>query len=210
MNPVLSWFAAHWTEALGFLTGAACVLLAARRNIWTFPIGIANNLVFVVLFVGAALYADAGLQVVYLVLGVQGWVAWARRRPTEEPGFALRTPRRAVIPLLAAAVGGAALLTAVLTAFTNSTTQFADASTTAVSLVAQYMLNRRWIENWFVWITVDVAYVALYAVKGLWITGALYLLFIALCVGGYRAWSRQRGTTVAVGPEPVAVESGAA
>lgn len=210
MNPVLDWFAIHWTEVLGFLTGAVCVFLAARRNILNFPIGIANNLVFVVLFVGAALYADAGLQVVYLVLGVQGWVAWARRRPAAEEGFARSTPRRAVLPLLAAAIAGTALLTVVLTAFTNSTTEFADASTTAVSLVAQYMLNRRWIENWFVWIAVDIAYVALYVGKGLWITGALYLLFIGLCVGGYRAWSRQRGTTVAVGPEPVAVGNGIA
>ncbi len=209
MPPLLDWVTAHWTQVLGFITGAVCVLLAARRNIWNFPIGIANNVVFVVLFVGSALYADAGLQVVYLVLGVQGWIAWALRRPAEEPGFALRTPVRAIVPLIAAAVAGTALLTWVLTAFTDSTTQVADASTTAVSLVAQYMLNRRWIENWFVWLAVDVVYVLLYAVKGLWITGALYLLFIALCIGGYRAWSRQRGTTVPVGPEPVAVEGAA-
>jgi len=201
---MLDWLAANWTEVLGFGTGALCVLLAARRNIWNFPIGIANNLVFIVLFVGSALYADAGLQVVYLVLGAQGWIAWARRRPEAVEGFASSTPRRAIVPLVLAAVAGTAVLTFVLTTFTDSTTQLADASTTAVSLVAQYMLNRRWIENWFVWIAVDVVYVALYAVKGLFITGALYLLFIALCVGGYRAWRRHRTAVVHAGAEPVA------
>ncbi len=65
------------------------------------------------------------------------------------------------------------LVVAVLTTFTNSTPQLADASTTAVSLIAQYMLNRRWTENWFVWIAVYVVHIALYIVKGLWITGAL-------------------------------------
>src|SRR6478735_1003375 len=99
---MLNWLAANWTEVLGFGTGALCVLLAARRNIWNFPIGIANNVVFIALFVGSALYADAGLQVVYLVLGAQGWIAWARRRPEEVEGFASSTPRRAIVPLVLA------------------------------------------------------------------------------------------------------------
>ena len=194
------WFATHWTEVLGFATGAACVFLAARRNIWTFPVGIANNIVFVVLFVESALYADAGLQLVYLALGVHGWVAWARRGPATE-GFARRTPRRAWAPLLVAALVGTVVLAVLLASFTDSTTEVPDAATTAVSLVAQYMLNRRWLENWFVWIAVDVAYVGLYAVKGLWITALLYALFIGLCVDGYRAW-RRRGFAAVPVPEP--------
>ncbi|RKR73823.1 nicotinamide riboside transporter PnuC [Frondihabitans australicus] len=189
---MLTWLAANWTEVLGFVTGAACVLLAARRHIANFPIGIANNLVFIWLFVGAALYADAGLQVVYLALGVAGWIDWARHRDTAD-GLALgSTPRRAIVPLALATIAMAAALVWILTAFTNSTTQIADATTTAVSLTAQYMLNRRWIENWFVWIAVDVAYVGLYLVKGLWITGGLYLLFIAMCAAGYRGWVHAR------------------
>lgn len=186
-----SWLAGHWAEILGFGTGAACVLLAARRHIATFPVGISNNIVFVVLFAGSALYADAGLQVVYLVLGVHGWIAWARRGAAEV-SFARGTPPSAVGPLVAAAVAGTVLLTWLLATFTDSTTELADAATTAASLVAQYMLNRRWRENWLVWIAVDVVYVGLYATKGLWITAVLYLLFIGLCVAGYRAWRPER------------------
>lgn len=201
----MGWLIENWSEVLGFVTGALCVLLAARRNIWTFPIGIANNVVFFVLFAEHALYADAGLQVVYLVLGVMGWVGWARHRADDHRALVVRTPRRAWLPLLVAAVAGAALLTWVLTAFTDSTTQVADASTTTVSLVAQYMLNRRWIENWFVWIAVDVAYIGLYLVKGLWITGALYLLFIALCATGFVGWRRARRLQQAVDPQEARV-----
>ncbi|MCU1423408.1 MAG: nicotinamide mononucleotide transporter [Microbacteriaceae bacterium] len=189
MTGILDWFAAEWTEVVGFVTGALCVFLAARRNIWNFPIGVANNVVFIVLFLGSALYADTGLQVVYLVLAVMGWVNWARNRAADDRPLVVRMPGRAILPLVASTVVAAALLAWLLT-FTDSTTVIADAATTAVSLAAQYMLNRRWIENWFVWIAVDVVYIGLYAYKGLLITGALYLLFIGLCVGGYLGWLR--------------------
>lgn len=199
---MLGWLAADWTEILGFVTGALCVFLAARRSIWNFPIGIANNVVFIVLFLGSALYADTGLQVVYLVLGVTGWANWARNRARDDKALVLRMPPRAIPVLVASTIVAAALLVWLLT-FTNSTTVVADATTTAVSLVAQYMLNRRWIENWFVWIAVDIVYIGLYLSKGLVITGALYLLFVGLGVGGYLGWRR-----VSVrGSQPVAVDA---
>jgi nicotinamide mononucleotide transporter len=204
---MLDWLAAHWTEILGFATGAACVLLAALRNIWTFPIGIANNIVFFVLFVDTALYADAGLQVVYLLLGIHGWVIWARNRGAVDPSrLAIRrTPLAAIPLLLLAAVALTAVLSWLLFAHTDSTTQVADAGTTALSLVAQFMLNRRWLENWYVWIAVDIAYVGLYAFKGLWITAVLYALFIGLCSFGLRGWLRARAADRAAEPEPVTV-----
>ncbi|GAA4167711.1 nicotinamide riboside transporter PnuC [Gryllotalpicola koreensis] len=191
------WWAAHWTEVLGFVTGAGSVVLAQRRSMWNYPVGILNNLVFIVLFVPAALYADAGLQLVFLALAVAGWVGWFRARRAEstahlerDEAFVLRTPRRAVPWLVASGIALAAVLTWLLTAFTDSTTQLADATTTAGSIVAQYMLNARWIENWFVWAAIDVGYVGLYAAKGLWITAALYLGFIGLCAAGWVSWRR--------------------
>lgn len=202
------WWLTHWAEVLGFVTGGLCVLLAARRVIWNYPLGIANNVVFVSLFVSHALYADAGLQVVYLVLGVTGWVAWARRPAADERVAVAVLPRRAV-PVLAAAglLGTGALMLALQQ--TDSTTVVADATTTAVSLVAQVMLNRRWIESWFVWIAVDVAYVGLYLSKGLMITAALYLIFIALCVLGHRTWRRAPTTVRASAlPQPALAVDG--
>jgi nicotinamide mononucleotide transporter len=187
---VIDWFLANWTEIFGFVTGAACVLLAAVRNIWTFPLGLLNNLVFIVLFVDSALYADAGLQLVYIVLGVTGWIGWARGRAVDDRPAARHMPRRAIPVVVIATLAATAVLTVVLTVFTDSTTEVADAATTSVSLAAQFMLNLRWIENWFAWIAVDIAYIALFGVKGLWITAALYVLFVAICVLGYRTWRR--------------------
>ncbi|MCR2783738.1 MULTISPECIES: nicotinamide riboside transporter PnuC [unclassified Microbacterium] len=201
---MIEWILAEWMQILGFATGAACVLLSALRNVWTYPLGIANNLVFLAVFLPAGLYASAALQVVYLALGIHGWFRWTRR-VEHDRHYIARTPRRAIVWLVVAGVALAAVLTWVLSTFTDSQVALADAATTSASLVAQYMLNRKWLENWFVWIGVDIAFVALSIVTGLWIVAALYVLFVALCIFGWRSWRRVQGETPATDPEPHAV-----
>lgn len=196
---MIEWILAEWMQILGFATGAACVVLAARRNVWTYPIGIANNVVFLAVFVPAGLYASAALQLVYLVLGVHGWIRWTRG-VEHDRGYVARTPRRAVPWLIAVAIVGTAVLTWVLATFTDSQVAVADAATTSASLVAQYMLNRKWIENWGVWIAVDVAFVGLSIATELWIIAALYALFIVLCIGGWRGWTRVMRESPAAAP----------
>ena len=194
---MIDFLLAEWMQILGFATGAACVFLAGRRNVWSYPIGIANNIVFLAVFVPAGLYAAAGLQLVYLALGVHGWIRWTHGAEHDKTYIA-RTPRRAIAPLIVVGLAGAGALAWVLTSFTDSQVALADAATTAASLVAQYMLNRKWIENWFVWIAVDIAFVALSIATGLWIIAALYALFVGLCVYGLRTWRRvERGSLTA-------------
>lgn len=186
---MLDWLIAEWQQVLGFVTGAVCVLLAGLRNVWTYPIGIANNVVLFVVFLGAGVYAAAGLQAIYLVMGVHGWWRWTRGEEQSRTYIA-STPRRAVPWLVLAGIAGAAVLVWVLTSFTDSEVAVADALTTSASLVAQYMLNRKWIQNWFVWIGVDVVIIGISIVTGLWVIAALYLLFIGLCVFGFTSWRR--------------------
>ncbi|HCS62264.1 MAG TPA: nicotinamide mononucleotide transporter [Microbacterium sp.] len=181
------WLLVEWPQVLGFATGAACVLLAGLRNVANFPIGIANNIVLFFVFIVAGLYAAAGLQVVYLVMGAHGWWRWTRK-VEQSRTYIASTPRRAWPFLFSTGVIMALVLIWVLTTFTNSELAIADAGTTAASLVAQYMLNRKWIQTWFVWIAVDIAFVALAIAAGIWVIAALYLLFIGLCIFGYRSW----------------------
>lgn len=183
------WLLVEWPQVLGFATGAACVLLAGLRNVWTYPIGIANNVVLFAVFLFAGLYAAAGLQVVYLVMGVHGWWRWTRK-VEQNRTYIGSTPRRVWPLLVIVGVIMALILIWVLTTFTDSEVAIADAATTAASLVAQYMLNRKWIQTWYVWIGVDVVFIGLSIVSGLWVIAALYLLFIGLCVFGYRSWRR--------------------
>src|SRR5215207_7294592 len=177
------------TEALGFVTGALCVYLVVRENVWNFPVGLANSAFFLALFAGARLYGDAALQVVYIALGFQGWYLWLRGGENRTPLRVERAPRR----LLAGVAAFVAAATVALTFFfryVNDSAPFLDAFTTALSLGAQYLLNRKAVENWWLWITADVLYIYLYATRELHLTAVLYIAFLCLCVAGLRSWLR--------------------
>lgn len=180
-------------EILGFVTGGVCVWLAARENIWNWPIGIANNIFYLVVFWRSGLYADSGLQIFYLSISVYGWWKWARGGPAHRELPASRTSRSMGAALTLVAVAVAALLFVALKKFTNSNVPAGDAITTAMSLTAQYMLGRKLLENWLLWIAADVIYVGLYLYKHLYWTALLYAIFIAMCVAGYRSWKSGMG-----------------
>lgn len=194
-----------WTEIAGFVTGALCVWLVVRRNVWTFPVGIANNVFFWVLFLQSGVYADAWLQVVYVVLGGLGWYWWLHGGPDRQALVVRATP-----PWGWAAVGAFVVVAtwavyALLSAHTDSVVPVGDALTTALSLGAQLMLNRKWIGNWWLWIVADVLYIALYATKGLYLTAILYAVFLTMCVIGIRQWLRALADRPAGIPEQEAV-----
>ncbi|HVF52583.1 MAG TPA: nicotinamide riboside transporter PnuC [Actinomycetota bacterium] len=178
------------TEVLGFVTGAASVWLAARDNVWNWPIGIANSLFFLFLFFTAGLYANSGLQIFYIVIGFYGWYAWLRGGEAKTQLDISRTPRRALPYLVTAGLIGTIILTSALDRLAGSTAPLWDGLTTALSLVAQYMLARKWLENWWVWISADVIYIVLYANTGLLLTSFLYGIFLMMCVVGYRHWKK--------------------
>jgi len=178
------------TEILGFVTGALCVILVIRRNIWNWPAGLANNGFYLVLFAQAGLYADAGLQIVYLALGVYGWWAWLHGGPDRSALVIERTTRHQAVVFAATTTVGTFAMALLLRRFTDSTVPWADGLTTSLSLVAQWMLTRKLLENWWVWIVADVLYVGLYTYMELYLTAVLYAVFLVLCVLGLRAWRR--------------------
>jgi nicotinamide mononucleotide transporter len=182
-----NWVSLDTTEVLGFITGAWGVWLTVKRNIWNWPIGLLNNLFFLVLFVQARLFADSGLQVIYLVLGFLGWYWWIHGGPNKSVLPISHVTPRTVLTLLAILVAATAVLTFGL-ARINDAAPFWDALTTVLSLIAQYMLTRKFFENWAVWLSVDVIYVGLYAAKGLPLTAVLYALFFTMCIAGLLQW----------------------
>ncbi|MCC2668079.1 MAG: nicotinamide mononucleotide transporter PnuC [Armatimonadetes bacterium] len=201
----LGWLRLEWTEALGFVTGGACVYLVVREHIWNFPVGIANNVFFFVLFYRSRLYGDAWLQVVYLGLAVHGWYFWlhgGENRTARRLGYASVRTRAAVAAcVLLGTLAMIPLLRAV-----HDPAPVLDAFTTCLSLGAQFLLNRKSIENWYLWITADVLYVYLYLARGLQLTAVLYSVFLCLCVAGLVSWQRslrQESAFAAVDPGPV-------
>jgi nicotinamide mononucleotide transporter len=179
-----------WTEILGFATGAASVWLYVRQRVSAWPLGIANSAFWLVLFWDSKLYLDSGLQLVYIVLGLAGWYWWINGGERRNDLPVVRTRRSEIAVLVAITVTTTAVLWGVEARFTDSALPFWDASTTVVSLVAQYMLIRKLFGNCWCWIAVDVAYVGMYSYEHLYLTAALQPLFMAMCVAGVRQWRR--------------------
>lgn len=185
-----------WAEVLGDITGALCVWLLARQNVLTWPLGMANNVFWGLLFFRSKLYADTVLQGVFFAFAVYGWRQWRR------PGLQLTAPSpvRRTTPCLWWTLAGVAVPATVLTAwllarFTDSPAPVADASILTLSLVATYGQAHRLLESWLVWILVDVISVPLYLSRGLYPTACLFVFFGVLCVVGFAQWSRSLQST---------------
>lgn len=179
------------TEDLGFITGALTVWLTVVENIWNFPIGIANDVFFFILFLQASLFADMGLQVLYILLGFQGWYLWLRGGQNQTALKVSSVSWRELLILALITIVATVGMTLYLQSVQDSA-PFWDALTTVLSIIAQYMLNKKFIENWYIWMLADLIYIPLYAYEHLYLTGVVYILFLLMCVLGVRAWQQSR------------------
>ena len=179
-------------EVFGFITGVVNVWLLARQNIWNWPVGIANNLAYLILFATSGLYGDSGLQFVYIVLGVYGWWLWLHRTGSDTLQVS-RTSSKLWLQLIVATIAAGVILRWFLTRFTDSTVPSWDATTTALSLAATYGQCRKLLESWWIWILADLIYIPLYIYKGLRLTSVLYAVFLLLCIFGLRSWIKESG-----------------
>jgi len=175
-----------YAECFGFLTGIVCVWLTARRNIWNFPVGIANCALLLLLFFDARLFADAGLQVMFIALGVRGWWQWCRHGERLAPPVTAASRADVVNHVIAAVVLTLALF--VLLTVAKGSVPIFDALITALSLVAQWLLNRKRLQTWYWWIAVDVISIPVYAYKELYLIALLYVMFLCLCIVGLVSW----------------------
>ena len=174
-------------EAWGFVTGGWGVWLTVEKSLWTWPVSLANNLFFFVLFLHARLFADMALQIIYMILGILGWYWWlfGGEQRSKLPVAAASKPAIFYVGISVAI--GTLGLTSYLTRVGDSA-PFGDAITTALSLGGQFLLSKKLVENWYFWMAADVIYVWLYAYKGLFLTSALYLIFLMMCVAGLTRW----------------------
>ena len=177
-------------EIVAALFGVISVFLSVRQNIWSWPTAIVNVGLYIVVFYESKLYSDTGLQVVYVVLNAYGWYHWlyGGKNRTELPVTRTRAPVAAVLVALVAA--GTAIIGTFLSRNTDAALPWVDAMTTSVSLAAQWMMTRKLLENWIIWVAVDVVYIAMYIYKSLYVTSGLYLVFLILSAMGFVEWRR--------------------
>ena len=177
--------------------GIASVWLSTREHIWSWPTAIVNVLLYVIVFRDAKLYADMWLQVMYAAISVYGWWHWLHGGAGDSALPVSRTPARLMLILATIALVASASLGELFARTTDAALPRLDATLAATSLVAQWMLTRKLVENWLVWIALDVVYVGMFVYKRLYPTAGLYAVFLVLAVIGYRSWRRSLGESFA-------------
>jgi nicotinamide mononucleotide transporter len=181
-------------EKIAVVFGLANVYLTVRQNIWCWPVGVVMVSLYIYIFFVTKLYSDAGLNVFFLVMQFYGWYHWTRggvEHSTSVAAVTRLSPRG-----WAWTAGGVAGWTAgvgtLMHRFTDAAAPYPDAFTTILSVIAQFLLTRKILENWTLWIVADIVYIGVYSYKALYWTAGLYVVFLALCIQGYREWSRGR------------------
>ena len=177
-------------ELVAAAIGLVAVWLVVREHVWSWPIGAVQVALYIYIFGVVRLYADAGLQVIYLALQFYGWYEWLHGGADHDRLTVSRaSPRTLVVSLVAGALGTLALGT-VLARYTDQALPYWDSGIAAFSLVAQWMLAKKLVQNWLLWFAVDIVAVGVYFSRGLYPTTVLYAVYLGLAVAGWRAWNR--------------------
>jgi nicotinamide mononucleotide transporter len=191
------WWHQTWLEVFAVITGLLCVYLAAVNNIWNWPFAIVSVALYIVITAKAQLYADMGLQFYFLAMNIYGWYYWSHKPETQD-----KTPvrkiagRQIVISALAILIttpvlGYALVYFAPILHYQPASFPYLDSFCTACSVVAQVLLARKVLENWLIWIFVDVLYVGIYFLKDLHLTALMYAIYVVIVTIGYLDWKKE-------------------
>lgn len=192
----------QWIEWIAAIAGAVSVYLSAKEKIASWPTAIVNVSLYIFVFYESGLYSDMGLQVVYLALSVYGWYKWLHGGDARDRLHVSKaTPR---VWVVSAAIGIAFWLA--LWRYTSTlpgvALPYMDSGLTTLSLIAQWMMTRKILENWILWIIADIVYVPMYISKSLYVTAGLYAVFLVLAIMGLVEWRRSWHRDRAVAPHP--------
>ncbi len=179
-----------WLEIIAVILAILCVWQTVKENIWCWITGSVSNLLFCYAFFTARLYSDMALQLVYVLLNAYGWYQWLHGGKRQSSLSVTMTTIRTWIVLALVALILTSALGQWLSLHTNTDVPYWDATTTVMSLVAQFMLAKKLIENWWIWISVNVMYIGIYYYKMLYLTSGLQIIFIALSIMGYLEWKK--------------------
>lgn len=176
-------------EVIAAICGVVSVFLSTRQNIWSWPTAIVNVALYAVVFFQGRLYGQMGLQAVYFSLSIYGWYQWRFGGRDRSALPVSRASGRLLATVFALDVV-AWLALALLLRRTDAALPWLDAALTTTSLVAQWMMTRKILETWVLWIAVDLVYVPMFLTQGMVATALLYAAFLGLALLGFRDWRR--------------------
>ena len=187
---MITFFVEHWLDIVTTALGLAYILLEYKASVWMWLVGFLMQALGIVLYYQKGLYADCGMEFYYLAMTVYGYWRWVHGS-TEKQSLPIRHfPRRLVLPWLAVIAIVWALIYWLLVTFTNSNVPLADSFTTALSIVGIWALAHKYLEQWFIWIAVDVVTCILYFYKDIPFKASLYALYVVIAVFGYFKWRK--------------------
>lgn len=181
---------AHWLDITTTLLGLLYILFEYRASVWLWFVGFLMQALGIVLYYQKGLYADCGMEFYYLSMTVYGYWKWVHGSAEKKELPITRFPRRLIIPWLAVILAVWGIFYWLLITFTNSNVPAADSFTTALSIVGIWALAHKYLEQWFIWIAVDVVTCILYFYKDIPFKGSLYALYVIIAIFGYKKWKR--------------------
>ena len=192
MNDPLPLFGITTTplELVSFALALVTVLLNIRQNPWAWLFAILSSALYAVVFFGARLYGDMGLQFVFIVISIWGWYQWLHGGEAYQALRVSQLPWSGWVLSALAWVAGFIVIALFLSHYTDTDVAYSDGFLTAGSLVGQVLLARKKLESWYVWIAVDVLYIGLYLYKDLTLTAVLYAVFVVMATLGLLAWKK--------------------
>ncbi len=193
---VSQWVLDHYVEVCGTLTGFLYLGFSIRQHYLTWPVGLVNALFYLVVFFTSKIYADMTLQLYYIFISGYGWWSWHHRSVSGHSLSVSRTSLGLWIRLAIVSLGLFTILSWILVRYTDTQVPFLDAITTALSIVATWMLARKKLEHWLVWVVVDAISIGMFVVKGLYPTTVLFFVYTVLAIYGYSEWKKELKTSV--------------
>ncbi|MGE5426408.1 MAG: nicotinamide riboside transporter PnuC [Methylococcaceae bacterium] len=192
MELIIRWLSGNYIELLGAILGFIYIFLSIRQNIWTWPVGLLTSALYVWVFLCSRLYADMSLQIYYVAVSIYGWYEWLKGKSSGsgEQLTISRLSHKLAIVLTMISVLLVILMWVVLKNYTDSPVPFADSLATSLSIVATWMLARKILEHWLVWIFVDAFSIGLFWYKGLYPTVILFVVYTVMAFAGYVEWRK--------------------
>ncbi len=178
------------------ILGLAYIILELRASIWMWIVGFAMQVLGIVLYYQKGLYADCGMEFYYICMTVYGFYAWTHHKKQKSARPITHFRRSHILPAVVITLAIWLGIYLLLVNFTNSTVPLADSFTTALSIVGIWALARKYLEQWFIWISVDVVTSVLYFYKDIPFKASLYALYVVIAVFGYLSWRKKLKTSL--------------
>jgi len=193
---ILEWLLSNKIEMLGAILGILYIYFSINQNILTWPTGLLTSILYIIVFFQSKLYADMSLQVYYVVISIYGWYFWLKGTNKKNNGSVpvRKTGKRLLLRLIV--ITGLIYISILyLLRFTDSDIAHLDSMTTALSITATWMLAKKYIEHWLIWIFVDLFSSGMYVYKNLWPTVILFLIYTVMAYLGYIKWIKDFNQT---------------